>query len=266
MHKRAPTLLMLSALLIGCASTPDEQSHPTSIDADEMAEIGATAFDQLKSKEQLSADYVAQSHVRCVADQLTAEMPSDETASRWESLVFAADSADAMALPGGKIGIHNGMFALLDSEGQLAAVIAHELGHLIEGHAARRVSTGFSAESAIGAVQTYRGVQGPQVSRTLYALLGLGSQVGIALPYTSADEAQADAAGLALMARAGYDPNQALLLWEKLELQQRTKHVQWLDKHPDPAQHQRTLRAALDRVSADVDAARQAGKQPDCPK
>lgn len=259
--------LLLAVLLTSCAGTSTDQAASPLIGADDMAEIGATAFDQLKSKEQLSADYAAQSHARCVADHLIAELPATEaTVERWETQVFAADSVDALALPGGKIGIHNGMFGLLDSEGQLAAVVAHELGHLIEGHAARRVSTGFSAETAIGAVQTYRGPQGPQVSRTLYALLGLGSQVGIALPYTSADEAQADAAGLALMARAGYDPNQALLLWQNLELQQRTKHLQWLDKHPDPAQHQRTLRAAIARVSADVDAARRADKQPDCPK
>lgn len=253
--------LTLAALLGACAGGTSKRVPQVVIDDDDMAAIGTTAFEQLKHKGQMSADFNAQSFVRCVADHLVAELSADDQAQRWETIVFEDTSANAFALPGGKIGVHRGMLDVIADEGQLAAVLAHELGHITHRHAALRVSGGFAAEAAIAAVQTYRGDDGPQASKALYALLGLGTHVGTPLPYSAAQESAADAAAVRLLARAGYNPMSATALWSTLQTQPASP---WLTSHPDPNRHIDELNVMVKSVAAEYTDARAAGKQPRC--
>jgi predicted Zn-dependent protease len=262
MRKLLLLCVCLSVALVGCATDSREHKAGSPIDDDAMAGIGATAFDQLKLKGQLSADYDSQSFLRCVADNLIAELPAEDQAVRWEMLVFEDAGADAYALPGGKIGVHREMLALVSNESQLAALIAHELGHLGERHSAQQLAGEFSTESAVAAVQTFRGDQSPALSRSAYALLGLGNRVGMPRPYSREHEAQADAAALNLMARAGYTPTAAPQLWRTLAEQPGS--VPWLATHPDPDRHVEALEASLDAAVIEFENARANGRQPIC--
>jgi len=233
--------LVLSILLLAaCSNAPSTRESVQLIDKSDMAAIGATAFDQLKRKSQLSADYESTRLLRCVANQLIAKLPNS-TEQNWEIVVFEDNKPNAFALPGGKLGMSTGMLKLAGSPAQLAAIISHELGHIEKNHATQRVSSGFTADAAVAAVQSYRAELGPQPSRALYALLGLGSLVGTALPYSRTDEAQADRAGLQLLAQAGYDPSAAVELWTTLATPSDTP-PQWLQAHPDPQQRLASVR------------------------
>jgi predicted Zn-dependent protease len=252
----------LTLALVGCTTHSRERKAGSPIDDDAMAGIGATAFDQLKLKGNLSADYDAQSFARCVADHLIAELPAEDQEVRWEILVFEDAGADAYALPGGKIGVHREMLAIVGDENQLAALIAHELGHLRQRHSAQRLASEFSTESAVAAVQTFRGDQSPPQTRSAFALLGLGNRVGTARPYSRAHEVEADNAALALMASAGYPPTAAPQFWQ--ELAERQGSISWLTTHPDPGRHVEVLEDGLAAAIIEFDHARTTGRQPRC--
>lgn len=256
--------LLLTLVLGACASSSPPRTASARIDDEEMAAISASVFEQLKSKNQLSADYQAHSLVRCVTDHLVAELSEEDRALRWETVVFEDNDALIYALPGGKLGVHQGLLAMTIDEAQLAAAIAHELGHIAQGHAADRVSAKFTLEAAVAAAQTYRGDQGPQPSRELYALLGLGALVGEPRPYSAEHEREADLASLRLLARAGYPVEAAPALWQRLADQPQAESIDWLASHPQPGRRANDLRSALASVSVDVEAARAAGSQPRC--
>ncbi len=262
MQTRLLLTLCLAVALAGCATATGERKGGSPIDDDAMAGIGATAFDQLKLKGSLGADYDSQSFARCVADHLIAELPAEDQKLRWEILVFEDAGADAYALPGGKIGVHREMLEIVADENQLAALIAHELGHLGQRHCAHRLASEFSTESAVAAVQTFRGDQSPPQTRAAFALLGLGNRVGTPRPYSRAHEVEADNAALSLMARAGYAPTAAPELWRTLAEQQGA--VAWLATHPDPERHVKVLEDDLDAAVIEFNHARANGRQPRC--
>lgn len=264
MCSRAIFALLVALLLGACADSSQTRPDRARISDNDMAAISASAFEQLKSKNQLSADYEAYSLVRCVSDHLVAELAETDRALRWETVVFEDASALLYALPGGKLGVHRGLLQVTPEEAQLAAAIAHELGHIAQRHVAERVSAEFALEAAVAAAQTYRGKQGPEPSKQLYALLGLGTQVGEIRPFSDAQELAADSAGLRLLARAGYPADAAPALWQTLAEQASAQTASWLASHPQPARRANALRLQLAAVRPDEEAAQAAGRQPHC--
>jgi predicted Zn-dependent protease len=236
-------LLTTIGLLGACAGSRQKSESTTLIDAADMAYIGSAAFERWQSRSQLSADYAALSEARCVADHLVSALPEDFPVWTWQTVVVANQQAQAYALPGGHIGISIGMRQAAGEPGQLAEVISHELGHLINRHASVRVSAAFTFEAAIAAVQSFRGNQGPPASKSLYALLGLGAEVGVLVPYTRAQETEADASAALLLAQAGFDPTTSPSLWARLRTNGQATAAQWLSTHPDPGPRAETVQA-----------------------
>ena len=264
MVKRLSVLILTAALLQACGGDRAERPQPVMIEPADMTDIGRTAFEQIKAKSTISADFESQSRLRCVVGLLVAELPEEAGDWDWQTVVFDDPAVDAFALPGAAVGINSGMLDLIDDETELAAVLSHELAHLQLRQPAARVSAAFTVYNAIAAVQTYRGAQGPQQSRTLYALLGLGSRVGLPLAYTSADESAAFRAGLELSARAGYDPALSLRWWQKLVAAHGDSRPAWLSLHTDPSSRLAELHVLMPQLRALFETARASGKAPDC--
>jgi len=120
-----------------------------------------------------------------------------------------------LQLPGGKIGVYTGLLQLANSQHQLAAVIGHEVAHVLASHGNERVSVAFAADSGLKIAQLLAG-EPTQQKAQLLGLLGLGAQVGILLPYGRTQESEADILGLDYMAKAGFDPRQSVVLWENM--------------------------------------------------
>jgi len=262
--KRLSVLILAAALLQACSGDRVQRPKPVMIEPEDMADIGHTAFEQLKAKSKISTNFESQSSVRCVVGLLAAEMPEETVDQDWQTLVFEDPAIDAFALSGGAVGINSGMLDRVDDEAQLAAVLSHELAHLQLRHPTARVSSAFTVYTAIAAAQTYRGAQGPQQSRTLYALLGLGSRVGLPLAYSQADESAAFRAGLELSARAGYDPALSLQWWQKLAASSTDDRPAWLSLHSDPSSRLAQWQPLMPQLDSLFEAARASGKSPDC--
>jgi len=216
-----------------------DAAETSGIRAQDLAPIGAAAFEQLKAKSQISADYRALSLVRCVASRLISAMPDEDRLQDWEVLVFDEPGVLAFALPGARIGVHADLLRIAITEGQLAGAISHALAHLRLGHLGQRLTAAISVEDAEVAVHVLGGTKTPAASAKAYSMLGLGHRVGTVVPYSDTHEAQTDIAALELLLGAGYRPEDARAWWRVLVAAPTAK--MWLAQHPAPTARLRAI-------------------------
>lgn len=257
---------ILPLLIAACTTTPSGRTQLLLYSDADMARLGLASFDQMKAEGKLARDPAREREVGCIVDALVAQLPREWRAGTWEVRVFRDDSANAFALPGGKVGVNTGMFAVAENADQLAAVIGHEIGHVVFRHANERVSTSTLAQSGLSLIDAYVGANASANTRKgVMSALGLGTQVGVLLPFSRKHESEADAYGQRLMAMAGFDPNQAIVLWERMQAHSAgVRPPQWLSTHPDPAERIARLRAAAPALASTYQAARAAGRSPHC--
>lgn len=252
---------LLAAALVACATSPTGRSQLMLISDSEMNQMGTQAFQQIRKEQKVSNDRGAQRYVQCITDAITGELEGEDAGTGWEVVVFEDDSANAFALPGGKIGVHTGLLDVAENQDQLAAVVAHEVGHVISRHGAERVSQQFAAGTAMQMVEAYVGQESSNSSKLAMALLGVGTQVGVLLPYSRIQESESDVIGLELMAKAGFDPRQSVDLWQNMAAQGGSRPPELLSTHPAPDSRIEELR---ERMPQAMEYYNQASSRPRC--
>jgi predicted Zn-dependent protease len=242
-------LLLLAFCLLGaCDSAPvTGRSQMMLVSESEERQLGQQAFYQVLSREQPShrADFNAM--VERVGHRIAAaaERPPPDLWKaphyHWEFRTVARNQANAFCLPGGKIAIYSGILAVAQTDGELAAVMGHEVAHALARHSAERLSdqkamaAGLLLASVAASVVASRSTSGTTsiAAPMAVAALGAGASVGILLPMSRAQESEADHIGLVLMAAAGYDPHEALTVWERMRtLSGGQSSSQWFSTHP----------------------------------
>jgi metalloendopeptidase OMA1, mitochondrial len=231
-HKlvRATTMLCLligGIGLVGCETNPytgRKQLLMTSL-GQEM-QMGAQAYNQIKTdpKMRLSQDPREIEPVKRVAARIVEAAKRSKYAEmaqqfQWEVSVIKDDkTANAFALPGGKMAVYTGIFPAAKSEAGLAAVMGHEVVHALARHGAERMSQGQAANIGLQVVGAAIGLSGgnPMLGQATMAALGVGTQVGVLLPFSRKHESEADYIGILLAADAGYDPRESVALWERM--------------------------------------------------
>jgi predicted Zn-dependent protease len=230
-----------------------------------MTQMGVAAFDQVKKKTPRLDDPEVNRYVACVAQAVTREAAGrPHAAARWEVVVFREDSANAFALPGGKIGVHSGLLKVAKTQDQLATVLGHEVAHVLANHSNERVSTNFATQSGLQLGAVLAGASGTPSQQALFAALGLGAQVGVLLPFSRAQESEADLIGLDLMAAAGFDPDESVTLWRNMAASGGSRPPDFLSTHPGTTTRIHDLQARLSVARPVYERARAAGKQPKC--
>lgn len=260
-HAVFGVVLAVAALIGACATSPLGRSQLILLPAAQMDQMGVTAYQQMKSEQPLNQDGVTNNYVLCVANALLASM--DNNPGNWEVNVFTDDSANAFALPGGKIGVNSGLLKVARSQDQLAAVIGHEIGHVMAQHSNERMSIQYATQTGMQMLQALSGEASAE-KQQLFALLGLGSEVGIALPFSRKHEAEADLIGLQLMARAGFDPRQSVTLWQNMAAANGAGGLEFLSTHPANDTRINGLQANMSEALALYEQARNAGRIPRC--
>jgi predicted Zn-dependent protease len=221
-------LLLMSWGIAGCETNPytgRQQLLMMSV-ADEMS-LGAQAYRQVKAdpKVRISQDPREVEPVNRVAARIIEAAKRSKYAQmarqfQWEVTVIKDDKTmNAFALPGGKIAVYTGIFPVAKTEAGLAAVMGHEVVHALARHGAERMSQGQLTSAALQVAGAAMGASGtnPLLGQATMAALGLGAQVGVLLPFSRAHESEADYVGVLLAADAGYDPQEAVYLWERME-------------------------------------------------
>ncbi len=231
--------LLLCLALAGCAS------GPTFFSESYLAALASTEFSRLKEEMTISTDPAGTAQVarvsRRIAEALGPEMPEAD----WEYVLFEDPSANAFAMPGGKIAVFTGLLKLVESDDELAAVIGHEIAHVLLRHANQRMSA--EVLRGLGGVAAAYGTRdmSDENRALVLAAYGIGTQVGIMLPYSRAHEIQADRLGLLIAARAGYDPRAALRFWQRMEQASPSSLPEFLSTHPGYGTRLRTLQEAM---------------------
>lgn len=254
--------IAVTVVLMACATSPTGRSQLMLISDAQVNEMGVAAFDQMKQESPLSGDARTNRYVSCVADATLAAMPSDQ-AGGWEVRVFEDETANAFALPGRKIGIHTGLLEVAVNEAQLVTVIGHEIGHVLAHHSAERMSLQFAAQGGSTLLAVLLG-EATQEKGLLFAALGLGAQYGVLLPYSRIQESEADAIGLELMARAGFDPAESLALWRNMSSAGGEQPPEFLSTHPSHSTRITDLQRQLAQVQPLYEQARAQGRRPNC--
>ncbi|MDO1560374.1 M48 family metallopeptidase [Brevundimonas sp. 2R-24] len=150
------------------------------------------------------------------------------TDRQWQYAVFREEQPNAFVLPGGQIGVTTGLLSLAANDDQLAAVIGHEVGHVVARHTAERYSRTALTQTAIGVAQGAAGSRGQTVGQ-LGSVLG---QYGLLLPHSRQQELEADRLGIDYMARAGYDARQAVILWQAMASRGGAAAPEFMSTHP----------------------------------
>lgn len=219
------SLTLLS--LVGCQTNPytgRSQLLMTSV-SDEM-KMGVQAYDQVKSDPKLrpSQDPREIEPVKRIAARIVEAAKRSKYAEmaiqfQWEVTVIKDDkTANAFALPGGKMAVYTGIFPMAKTEAGLAAVMGHEVVHALARHGAERMSQNQLTNTTMQVVGAVAGAAGGggMLGQATMAALGVGAQVGVLLPFSRKHESEADYIGILLAADAGYDPRESVALWERM--------------------------------------------------
>src|SRR3989442_14429663 len=200
---------------------PEAKLPPEAVDL-----LGAFAFQWTLKTSEIARNPSQEERIKRVVDRLTGAAKQNkkyaEVAGKfqWEVKLFKDDQPNAFAFPNGKIGVYTGLFRVTkDEEPKLAAVLAHEIVHALARHAAERMDKELQRTLALAAMKgelKEAGISSDK-RRGILIAMGLSSQVSDILPFSRMHESEADHEGLLLMAQAGYDPQEAIAFWERME-------------------------------------------------
>lgn len=253
--------LLIVISLVACATTPTGRSQLAFMPDNELDSMGLQAFEDLKKEKAISQDVEENEFVRCITTAITREVGGN-----WEVVVFEDKTLNAFALPGNKIGVHTGLIDLVDNQHQLAAVIGHEIGHVLAKHSNERMSQKMGAQMGISLIAAVAAPQTP-LGQSALSLLGVGAQYGLIMPFSRLHESEADVMGVELMAKAGFNPSESVTLWQKMaQASQGEQPAEFLSTHPSHETRIDDLRTNLPKAMTIMRQAHTAGKNPNCVK
>ncbi|WP_423822606.1 M48 family metallopeptidase [Salinisphaera sp. SPP-AMP-43] len=247
---RALMLCLLSAVLVGCATSPTGRNQLKLFGEQKMSAMGDQSYAQLKDKTEVDKNTAANRFVECVANAITSVQGVQQAADGpWQVTVFKSDQVNAFALPGGNIGVYSGLLPVTENGAQLAAVIGHEVGHVLAGHPNERMSEQYATQGGLSVLSAFLGGAGGAGSQAIMSALGVGAQVGILLPFSRAQESEADVIGLELMARAGFDPRESVQLWQNMsKASDGEQPNEFLSTHPSNDNRIQALSSHMDHA------------------
>jgi predicted Zn-dependent protease len=223
--------------------------------------LGLQAFETLKKDKPISQNAQYNRLTNCIAQAITREIGGGQ----WEVVVFNDKSPNAFALPGNKIGVHTGLITLVANQDQLAAVIGHEVGHVLAKHSNERASQEMAMSQGLSVVQAIAGAPTSALGQLGFGLLGVGAQYGVLMPYGRTQESEADVIGVDLMAKAGFDPRQSIDLWLRMEqASQGNQPTEFMSTHPSHATRIQDLERHMPQAMGLYQQAQNMGKQPRC--
>lgn len=268
MSRVVPCVLMLSiALAAGCATSPTGRKQLDLVSDQQAAQAGDQSFQQIQKQTPVDNDPAANAYAGCIVKALSVAIGAPRGGGNWVVTVFNdPKTVNAFALPGGHVSVYTGIFGVAKTPGELAAVLGHEMGHVQAGHGAERMSDQTATALGVDLAALLAGIDQSSVQgQATMAALGAGAQVGVLLPFSRAQESEADKLGTQYMAEAGFDPHEALELWRNMmNMNQSGAPPAILSDHPADATRLQALQAQLPDDLQRYQKAQAQGRHPDC--
>lgn len=263
--------LLLALSLLGCATTTKNgvvgvnRYQLLMLPASYVGNMSKQAYGQTLSaaqkKQTLNTNPTMFSRVSSISNRLIAQVGvfrTDAIEWQWEVNVEKNDQLNAYCMPGGKIMVYSGLIEKLNaSDDELAAVIGHEIAHALREHGRERMSQAYLQQFSLQALAAVLTRGGSTVaSNASMQAANMGTQLFFALPNSREQERESDRIGLELAARAGYNPQAAITLWQKMQAQGGSKPPEFLSTHPANESRISELRALIPLVQPLYDSAK----------
>ena len=264
--KRLSIILLISSTtfgLLACATSPEGRKQLILVSSDQIDAMGVQSFEQMKQDSPISQDKNIQQYVNCIANKIIPHVKQNPNPSAWEVVVFDDDQANAFALPGYKIGVYTGLLKYAKNQDQLAAVMGHEVAHVIAEHGNERVSNQMATQAGLSIAAVLLGTEQDDNTALIMAGLGLGAQYGVILPFSRSHESEADLIGLDLMAKAGFDPKESVTLWQNMA-QSGLSPPEFMSTHPSSDTRIKQLRERIPQVQPSYQQAINNGQRANC--
>lgn len=235
--------LILGILIAGCQTNPyTQRSQLLLMPSGQMNQMGAAQYSEVLqdpkvviSKDPKEIEPVKRVAARIIEAAKRSKYGDVAKAFDWEVTVIKDDNTkNAWALPGGKIAVYTGIFPMAKNEAGLAAIMGHEVVHALAEHGGERMSQGLVAQFGMTAAAIVLSTQGqnPALNALAMQAMGLGVQTGVLLPFSRKHESEADYIGILLAGDAGYDPREAIHIWERMASASDGAPPEFLSTHP----------------------------------
>ena len=245
------------APIAGCSSTTSagvvgaDRKQLLLVSSEEIMQLSNQAYlqtiNEARAKGKLDNNYAQVQRLRRIANHLipqTTALRPDATSWDWKVHAITDNQINAYVMPGGKIVFYTGIIERLKlTDAEIAAIMGHEMAHALREHSREKASRGVATQGVLGIAVSALGLSSGQAQ-----LVGLAGQLGLDLPHSRTQEAEADKIGIELMARAGYDPNAAVTLWQKMQSAGGGSVPQFLSTHPSSANRISNLKALVPTV------------------
>ena len=269
-RRSAPLLVLALTLLAACATVQTTQPGAVGIERKQTMLVSEASVEQGAQKAyasevqhaaddgKLNADPVLTARIRRISARLipvTATFRPDAPSWNWEVNTLTTPDMNAYAMPGGKIMVYSGLVEKLQlSDAEIAAVLGHEISHALREHTRERVSRAYEQKVALLGFAVVTGLDPATLD-----LADSVAAVTFQLPHSREQEAEADVMGLELMARAGYDPHEAISLWKKMMAAEQGTPPQFLSTHPASGNRVAELERHIPQVMPLYEAATRSG-------
>lgn len=238
-------IVMISLLLFACATVPITERKTVHLLPDtELISLSLQQYNEILKKSKLSNDPAKVHRVKKVGEGIAkateefmkeSGMESEVKNYKWEFNLIEDDKAvNAWCMPGGKVAVYTGILPITKDENGLAVVMGHEIAHALAKHGNERMSQALLAQLGAVGLSVALSQKPAQTQQIFMAAYGVGAQVGFMLPYSRLHESEADRIGLILMAKAGYDPREAVPFWKRMNEKGGSRPPEFLSTHPAP--------------------------------
>lgn len=243
-------IIIASFLTLSCATSTDQgavgvdrKQYLSGVSSEEVLKESEKGYAETKADAQkkglLDKNPAELQRVSAIAKRLipyTAIFRKDALSWPWEVHVITSQEVNAYCMPGGKIMFYSGIIEKLQlTDGEIAAVMGHEMSHALREHGRERMSEQMLSQGITQgglAVLVATGVINPKYAGVAAVGTSAFTSLFISLPHSRTQESEADTMGVELMARAGYDPHEALNLWKKMGAMGGSKPPEMLSTHP----------------------------------
>lgn len=255
--------LLLSLSILSCSTTPISNKKSFLLTSEKSEnQMGEKAYKDILKKEKPTRNRALAKQIQKIGKRLAAVAGKPDY--KWEFRTLESKQPNAFCLPGGKIAIYTGIVPYAKNEAGLAAIMGHEIGHALARHGGQRMSMGklasigLTAGALFGAYKSKGKSKKEQLKYSaMMAALGAGVTYGVMLPFSRSNESEADEIGLELMARAGYDPREAVLFWQRFAKLPGKKPPAWASTHPSSTKRAKDLQKMMPKALETYQRARQ---------
>lgn len=243
-----PLMLAIAVAITfyACSTVPlTGRSQLSLVSDDQINPAAAASYQQLLSDPQTKviASGTDAQRVKRIGGQLASAIErylnsngyANQYSFQWEFNLIQSGEVNAWCMPGGKVAVYSGILPITANDAGLATVMGHEIGHAIARHSAERMSQQLALQAGGTAIGAAAGSKSSATQAVIGQLYGVGGQLAL-LKYSRNQESEADRLGLTFMAMAGYDPNQAVLFWQRMAAQSKGgAPPEFLSTHPSDA-------------------------------